>query len=128
MAAVEDIRRALEGVIEPLLNRTLGELGVVAGVDKPLLGRAKATLMIPVPNYPYRSVLTARIAMAWEDGVDVEMLVMDDEARTALMTRLRDGAGPRVGQSGSPTRVISVSSGKGGVGQSSVTTNLAIAL
>jgi ATP-binding protein involved in chromosome partitioning len=66
--------------------------------------------------------------MAWEDGVDIETAVMDDEARTGLMTRLRDAAGPRVGQSGSPTRVISVSSGKGGVGKSSVTTNLAVAL
>jgi ATP-binding protein involved in chromosome partitioning len=128
MAAAEDIQRALEGVIEPLFNRTLGELGLIARVDKPLLGRAKATILIPVPNYPYRSSLTARIGVALEDGVDVETLVMDDEARTGLMTRLRDAAGPRVGQSGSPTRVISVSSGKGGVGKSSVTTNLATAL
>ena len=53
---------------------------------------------------------------------------MDDDARTTMMTRLRDSAGPRVGQGGSPTRVIAVASGKGGVGKSSVTTNLAIAL
>ena len=45
----------------------------------------------------------------------------DDQAR-------RDPRGPRVGQSGSATRVIAVSSGKGGVGKSSVTTNLAVAL
>jgi ATP-binding protein involved in chromosome partitioning len=128
MAATEDIQRALEGVIEPLFNRTLGELGLIAEVEKSLLGRPKATVLVPVPNYPYRAALTTRVGEALAGPVDLDIRVMDDEARTDLMTRLRDAAGPRVGQSGSPTRVIAVASGKGGVGKSSVTTNLAIAL
>jgi len=128
MATADDIQRALEGVKEPLFNRTLGELGLIGTIDKPLLGRPKARLLIPVPNYPYRAELTQRVEEVLGGRAEIETSVIDDDARTGLMTRLRDAAGPRVGQSGSPTRVIAISSGKGGVGKSSVTTNLAVAL
>jgi ATP-binding protein involved in chromosome partitioning len=101
---------------------------MVTSIDKGLIGGLKVFISLPVPNYLYGDELRRRIADAVGERVTVETTVMDDEARTNLMTRLRDSAGPRVGQSGSPTRVISVSSGKGGVGKSSVTTNLAIAL
>ena len=106
----------------------MGELAMVAGVEKGLLTGLKAQISLPVPNYPYLDELRRRIAASVEERVTVETSVMDDDTRTAMMTRLRDSAGPRVGQGGSPTRVIAVSSGKGGVGKSSVTTNLAISL
>ena len=101
---------------------------MVSSVEKGLLSGLKATIALPVPNYPYLDELRRRIAESAGDRVAIETTVMDDDARTGMMTRLRDSAGPRVGQTGSPTRVIAVSSGKGGVGKSSVTTNLAIAL
>jgi ATP-binding protein involved in chromosome partitioning len=53
---------------------------------------------------------------------------MDDAGRADMMARLREAAGPGVGESGSATRVIAVASGKGGVGKSSVTSNLAVSL
>ncbi len=128
MTAAEDIQRALEGVIEPLFNRTLGDLGLLGEVEKTLLGRPRVALRLPVPNYPYRTELLQGVDAAVDGRADVTTSVIDDDARTALMTKLRDSAGPQVGKSGSPTRVIAVSSGKGGVGKSSVTTNLAVAL
>jgi ATP-binding protein involved in chromosome partitioning len=115
-------------VLDPLLGRSLAELSMVSSVDRSLLGGLKTVIALPVPNYPYWEELQRRITAAVGDRVTIEAVVMDDDARTELMTRLRDSSGPRVGQTGSATRVIAVSSGKGGVGKSSVTTNLAVAL
>jgi ATP-binding protein involved in chromosome partitioning len=125
--SVNELTRALEGVVDPLLNRPLGELGLVGEISKGLLGRIKATVLLAVPNYPLTGELQGRVEEAVTEGVDIEFGYLADDARTEMMTRLRDQS-PRVGQSGSPTRVIAVSSGKGGVGKSSVTTNLAVAL
>ncbi|MGH8926759.1 MAG: P-loop NTPase, partial [Acidimicrobiia bacterium] len=128
MPATDNQRRAVEAVVDPLLGRSLGELSMVATTEKGLLGGLKIVVLLPVPNYPHREELEKRIAAAVGDRLAIETKVMDDDARTAMMTALRDSAGPRVGQTGSTTRVIAVSSGKGGVGKSSVTTNLAVAL
>jgi ATP-binding protein involved in chromosome partitioning len=115
-------------VIDPLLGRSIGELGMMTGADKGLLAGLRVQISLPVPNYPFEDELRRRLASAVPERLTVETDVMDDDARTSMMTRLRDSGAPRVGQSGSPTRVIAVSSGKGGVGKSSVTTNLAVAL
>lgn len=128
MPASQDHRQAVDAVIDPLLGRSLSELSMVSSVDRGLLAGLKVVIALPVPNYPYWEELQRRITAAVGDRVTMEREVMDDEARSALMTRLRESAGPRVGQTGSTTRVIAVSSGKGGVGKSSVTTNLAVAL
>ncbi len=128
MAADKEIERALSGVVDPLFNRTLGELGLVAEVEKPRFGPTRAKIMLAVPNPPELDLLKARVKEATEGKVTVDMAPLDDAARTALMDRLREAAGPQVGQAGSATRALAVSSGKGGVGKSSVTTNLAVAL
>lgn len=128
MPAADEIRRAIEAVVDPLLNRPLGDLNMVAQVEKSLIGSIKARLLLPVPNYPLAAELNRLVAEVAGERALIEMDVMGDEARTAMMTRLRDSGGPRVGQTGSATRVIAVSSGKGGVGKSSVTANLAVAL
>jgi ATP-binding protein involved in chromosome partitioning len=128
MPAADEIRRAIEAVVDPLLNRPLGDLNMVDQVEKSLIGSIKARLLLPVPNYPLAAELNRRVAEVVGERASIEMDVMGDEARTAMMTMLRDSAGPRVGQTGSATRVIAVSSGKGGVGKSSVTANLAVAL
>lgn len=128
MPAADEIRRAIEAVVDPLLNRPLGDLNMVAQVERSLIGSIKARLLLPVPNYPLAAELNRLVAEVAGERALIEMDVMGDEARTAMMTRLRDSGGPRVGQTGSATRVIAVSSGKGGVGKSSVTANLAVAL
>jgi ATP-binding protein involved in chromosome partitioning len=128
MATGEEIKRALESVVEPAFGRSLGGLGLVASVEKGLLGAGKVVLNVPFPNYPHAAQLHRSVIAALGDRVTVEYNTFTEEQATSFMTGLVDAAGPRVGQSGSATRVIAVSSGKGGVGKSSVTTNLAVTL
>ena len=123
----EELQRALGEVIEPALGRRLGELGLLSSVEKGLLGVARAQVSIPFANYPFANELSQSLQEAAGGRLSIEMLTMEEEEATAFITRLVDASGPRVGQSGSATRVLAVSSGKGGVGKSSVTTNLAVA-
>jgi ATP-binding protein involved in chromosome partitioning len=128
MSADHDIERALSQIVEPLFNRSLSDLGLTAVVEKPLLGEARARVPLVVPNHPEADLLKERAHEATGAKVEVELTPLDDQARGELMNRLREAAGPQVGQPGSATRVLAISSGKGGVGKSSVTTNLAVAL
>ncbi len=128
--AIESLVSAVE---DPLLHRSLGDLGMVRSVDVGRRGSVTISLLIPVPEIADYADLRDRIAaeVAREDGVkkvDVVLDGMTDEERERLMTIvLGDGKGI-VGGPGSRTRVIGIGSGKGGVGKSSVTTNLAVAL
>ena len=87
--------------------------------------------MVPVPGPPaqelVRRVREAAEAVVGAGGVTVDMNLMSDEQREELMTRVR-GEKRAVGGPGSATYVVAVSSGKGGVGKSSVTANLAVSL
>ncbi|MGH8874527.1 MAG: P-loop NTPase [Acidimicrobiia bacterium] len=127
------VRAELARVLDPLLGRGLDSLGMVREVDTGLLGSLKVVLAVPVPNYPGFEELDRRVRVALEGitgarSAKVEMLVMGDDERSQLMGRLRATGGPGIGETGSPTRVVAISSGKGGVGKSSVSTNLAVAL
>ncbi len=126
MADRRAVRAALEQVVDPLLGRPVALLGFIQRVDLSLFGPVKVVLRLPTPNYPvdYQELMTE----AGSQRVEIEIEVMTDGERADLMSRLRAGSGPAIGQSGSSTRVVAVGSGKGGVGKSSVTTNLAIAL
>jgi ATP-binding protein involved in chromosome partitioning len=141
-------------VIDPELDLPLGELGMVRAVST---RRRQATveLAVPLADWPGLEELVARVraVLAVAPGVDevtVDVSVMTDDERLALRHRLRaemagddqgghgggDGHGhaheeaavPRFLQADSSTRVVGISSGKGGVGKSSVTVNLALAL
>ena len=127
MRTSEELERALGEVIEPALGRRLGDLGLLTNVEKGLLGVARAQVSIPFPNYPFADELSRSMQEAAGGRLSVELVTMDESDATTFITRLVDASGPRVGQSGSTTRVLAVSSGKGGVGKSSVTTNLAVA-
>ncbi len=123
------LRAAVESVTEPLLGRSLGQLGLVEDVHEKRFGQNAAKVRVVVPNHPRLAELDASIKKAATDPrLSVEFDVMNDSARHELMERLRSEAGPGVGQPGNRTRVVAVSSGKGGVGKSSVTTNLSVAL
>jgi ATP-binding protein involved in chromosome partitioning len=123
------LRAAVETVVEPILARTLGELDLVQEVSQRRFGADTVVLGMPIPNHPRMRELDAAIHDAVGDRrVTVEYQVLDDDGRKTLMDRLRAQAGPRVGEAGNRTRVVAVSSGKGGVGKSSVSSNLAVTL
>jgi ATP-binding protein involved in chromosome partitioning len=130
MASQQELNDAVASIESPLfVGRTLGELGLLRSVSKKLTGRAKVELVLPVPNPTEefdRRLLEALKPVA--TGVDVDVEVMDEETAKTWMDQLKAKAGPSIGEPGSATRVVAVSSGKGGVGKSSVSANLAVAL
>ena len=127
--STSSLRAAIEKVEEPLLGRTLGELGLVKEISEKRFGADAVSIGVTIPNHPKLSELDAAIKDAvGSKRVTVEFEVMDDAGRHHLMEKLRAEVGPGVGQPGDRTRVIAVSSGKGGVGKSSVSTNLAVTL
>ncbi len=120
----------LSDIRDPQLLRTLGELSFLeesVNADNHLC----VTLVLPVLNWPQREYLEAEIARRTPDAT-LSVRVMSEEERFALRNYLRGGMGgdakPAFLERGSKTRVLGISSGKGGVGKSSVTINLAIAL
>ena len=121
---------AVEAVLDPLLLRPLGKLGYVHAVVPKRRG-AVVEMLVPVPGAPAEE-LAERVRAAAETvtgagGVSVDMNLMSDGQREELMAGVR-GEKRQVGGPGSATYVVAVSSGKGGVGKSSVTANLAVSL
>ena len=130
MADHQEIRDAVASVESPLfVGRTLGELGMVSQVSKTITGKAKVSLRVPAPGP--QDELSDRLKEALQpftSGADVDIEVMDESAAESWMGALKDKAGPGIGEPGSATRTVAVSSGKGGVGKSSISANMAVAL
>ncbi|OIV35224.1 sodium:proton antiporter [Mangrovactinospora gilvigrisea] len=130
------IRAALATVQDPEIHRPITDLGMVKSVDIAEDGRVAVAVYLTVSGCPMRDTITTRVQEAvgrvdGVTGVDVELDVMSDEQRRALAEQLRGGQAEReipFAKPGSLTRVYAVASGKGGVGKSSVTVNLAAAL
>ena len=132
MADAQTIEDALASVEYPLLRRTIGELGMVESVEKGRLGAATVSLRVPFVGHPSDQKMQDSIQEALAEvggvrSVKVDVREMTDEEQAEAMTAITSKV-PGVVAPGSRTRVISISSGKGGVGKSSVTTNLAMAL
>ena len=121
----------LGAVVDPLFARSLSELGYVKDAKIKRRGVAAIELALPVPGQSGQDLVDVVSAAAQNvDGVDsvrIETDLMTDEDRETLMARIR-GEKLQVGGPGSTTFVLTISSGKGGVGKSSVTTNLAVSL
>ena len=130
------IRTALAKVIDPELRRPITELGMVKDVEVGRDGSVLVTINLTTASCPKKTEITDRVSEAVADvpgtgAVKVLLDVMNDEQRTELRKQLRGDAREPVipfAQPSSLTRVYAVASGKGGVGKSSVTVNLAAAM
>jgi ATP-binding protein involved in chromosome partitioning len=136
-ATVESaITAALATVDDPEIRRPITELGMVASVALRPDGVAEIGILLTVAGCPLRDKLrtditTAVAAVPGVSGVTIDFGVMTQEQRKSLQVSLRGDVQEPVipfAQPGSRTRVYAVASGKGGVGKSSVTVNLAAAL
>ncbi|MGH3866347.1 MAG: Mrp/NBP35 family ATP-binding protein [Pseudonocardiaceae bacterium] len=134
--SVDAVRAALNAVHDPEINRPITELGMVKDVTVAADATVRVAVWLTVAGCPMRDTITSRVSTAVSAvpgvrDVQVELDVMSDAQRTALRRQLRGTAEePRIpfAEPGSLTRVYCVASGKGGVGKSSVTVNLAAAM
>jgi ATP-binding protein involved in chromosome partitioning len=132
----EAVNAALATVIDPELRRPITELGMVESVEVSDDGLVTLTVLLTIAGCPLRDTITADatkalLAVPGVAAVDVDLKVMSQEQRDALKELLRGAGGQRgipFNQPDSLTKVYAVASGKGGVGKSSVTVNLACAL
>jgi ATP-binding protein involved in chromosome partitioning len=130
------IRAALAKVIDPEIRRPITELGMVKSVDVDPDHNVHVEIYLTIAGCPMKSEITDNVTRAVTDvpgtgAVQVSLDVMSDEQRTELRKQLRgDSRDPVIpfAQPGSLTRVYAVASGKGGVGKSSVTVNVAAAM
>jgi ATP-binding protein involved in chromosome partitioning len=139
VSATDDaIQAALATVDDPEIRRPITELGMVRSAVRDSGGTVRVELLLTVAGCPLRDKLRSDItaavgAVPGVARVEIDFGVMSPEQRQSLQARLRGGtatAEPVIpfAQPGSRTRVFAVASGKGGVGKSSVTVNLAAAL
>lgn len=131
-----DVRSALARVQDPEIRKPITDLGMVKSIEIGDDGSVDVGIYLTTAGCPMKTEISDRVVKAVSDvagvgAVRVELDVMSDEQRTELRKSLRgDSAEPVIpfAQPGSLTRVYAVASGKGGVGKSSVTVNLAAAM
>ncbi len=142
------VLEALRPVQDPELHRSIVDLDMVRRIE--ISGsRVAVTVALTIAGCPLRAEITNRVtgavrALDGVDDFDLDFTVMTDDERAALRTKLHGDPAATAGSQqahghaegraipfadpGSKTRVLLIASGKGGVGKSSVTTNLAVAL
>ena len=133
---VEQLTAALATVNDPEIKRPITDLGMVDALEVDEAGRVRVTVLLTVSGCPLkdtidRDVRRALGGVAGVTGVELTLGTMTADQRSELQKTLRGGAAPKeipFSQPGSLTKVFAVASGKGGVGKSSVTVNLALAL
>jgi ATP-binding protein involved in chromosome partitioning len=133
---VEAVRAALATVEDPEIHKPITDLGMVKDVTVREDGAVHVEIYLTVSGCPLRDKITRDVSAAVSEvegvrEVSVELDVMSDQQRTELRRTLRgDAEEPRIpfAEPGSMTRVYCVASGKGGVGKSSLTVNLAVAM
>ncbi len=132
MTDINDIRKALEVVIDPELHRSIVELDMVRSIDVSTNGVVDVTVSLTTPGCPIKghfqtSVAQAVSALEGVTHVNVYFDVLTDTQKTALQQKLGRGSLP-AGALAQVASVLCIGSGKGGVGKSTLTANLAAAL
>jgi ATP-binding protein involved in chromosome partitioning len=132
VASREEILKALEVVIDPELHRSIVELDMVRSIDLSDNGVVDVTVSLTTPGCPIKGHFQTAVAEAAGalDGVthvNVYFDVLNDTQKAALQQKLGRGSLPD-GALAQVANVLCIGSGKGGVGKSTLTTNLAAAL
>ena len=133
---IDAINAALATVSDPEIHKPITELGMVKSVGVAEDGSVDVGIYLTTQGCPLRDRITSDVTaavskVAGVTGVRVDLDVMSDEQRQQLRTSLQGGRQTRTipfSEPGSLTRVLAVASGKGGVGKSSTTVNLAVAM
>ena len=133
MPTREQISEVLGEIQDPELHRGLNELNMVRGID--IQGSEVSVLIaLTIPGCPlkdyFHNVIPAKLKETFPDisHVAVELTSMTEQERQALIGGLRQETPAPFARSDSPTQVIAIGSGKGGVGKSTTTVNLAASL
>ena len=133
---VEQIHAALATVNDPEIRRPITELNMVESVEVDDAGRVAVTVLLTVSGCPLKDTITRDVTAAVESvpgvtSVDLTLGVMTPEQRAGLQEVLRGGQTQKeipFSRPDSLTKIYAIASGKGGVGKSSVTVNLAVAM
>jgi ATP-binding protein involved in chromosome partitioning len=136
--STDQVQAALATVEDPEIHKPITDLGMVKSIDVSPAGQVAVGIFLTVAGCPMKDTITSRVtnavaALDGVTGVSVELDVMSEAQRKEMQTRLRAESGVTereipFAKPGSLTRVYAVASGKGGVGKSSVTVNLAAAM
>ncbi len=132
MPSRDEILKALEAVIDPELRRSIVELEMVRSIDA-ADGLVRVTVSLTTPGCPIRShfetaVRTAVGALPGVERVEVAFDVLSDQEKAGLQKKLGRPGGLPEGALAQVSNVVCIGSGKGGVGKSTITANLAAAL
>jgi ATP-binding protein involved in chromosome partitioning len=136
----EQVRASLRNVLDPEIGKPIEDIGMLQGIEIDG-GTVQVHVLITIEGCPLKDRITSDVTNALRpiegvDQVDVRLSPMSQEQREALVQQLRGGAQGAAAAAPQPskirfpesTTIIAVASGKGGVGKSSVTVNLACAL
>jgi ATP-binding protein involved in chromosome partitioning len=130
----DEVRQSLRAVIDPELGDTIVDLGMVRAItvtgDRVVVDVALTVAACPLRSQIERDVRGQVEALDWVGSMEIHIATMDADERAAVMARARWKAREDAPETAVPAtaRVLAVASGKGGVGKSSVTVNLAVAL